>query len=226
MSNVAQLSRFSRVRDKPCFFLFIALLALVVALPFLAATLTGRALAGLLNVFVLLTAAVAIGRTRLQVIVAVLLGLPTLGLQILALWTGSAAYFALFWGAGAVFYAFIIAHLLHYVLHRETMTGDKLYGAVAAYFMIGLFWAFVFGVLQHFYPGAFSYQGTVKTMDLGDLFFFSFAVLTTAGFGDITPVVLQTRVPTILEAIMGVMYVAILIARLTGVYPVIRTPDA
>ena len=46
---------------------------------------------------------------------------------------------------------------------------------------------------------------------------------TTAGFGDITPVLIQSRFPTILEAVTGVMYVAILIARLTGVYPVSGT---
>jgi hypothetical protein len=48
-------------------------------------------------------------------------------------------------------------------------------------------------------------------------------VLTTAGFGDITPMIIQSRFFTILEALTGVMYVAILIARLTGMYP--REPD-
>ena len=42
----------------------------------------------------------------------------------------------------------------------------------------------------------------------------------TAGFGDITPVSIQSRFLTLMEAVTGVMYVAILIARLTGVYPV------
>jgi Na+/citrate or Na+/malate symporter len=54
-----------------------------------------------------------------------------------------------------------------------------------------------------------------------DLIFFSFTALTTAGFGDITPALIQSRFLTILEMVTGVMYVAILIARLTGVYPVL-----
>jgi hypothetical protein len=54
-----------------------------------------------------------------------------------------------------------------------------------------------------------------------ELLYFSFTAITTSGFGDITPVLMQSRFLTILEMITGVMYVAILIARLTGVYPVV-----
>src|SRR5574337_107585 len=110
--------------------------------------------------------------------------------------------------------------LLHYVLRRDEMTPDKLYGAVAAYIMIAIFWAYLFGVLQYFHPGAYALHGTPTALNLADLIFYSFTVLTTAGFGDITPTTIQSRFPTILEAMGGVMYVAILIARLTGVYPV------
>ena len=60
-----------------------------------------------------------------------------------------------------------------------------------------------------------------QTLDMAELIFFSFTALTTAGFGDITPVLIQSRFLTILEMVTGVMYVAILIARLTGVYPVV-----
>lgn len=130
-------------------------------------------------------------------------------------------HLTLSWSFGAAFYAYAIAHLLHYVLRRDEMTADKLYGAVAAYIMIAIFWAYLFGVLQYFHPGAFALYGSPTTMNLADLIFYSFTVLTTAGFGDITPVLIQSRFPTILEAVTGVMYVAILIARLTGVYPVV-----
>ena len=44
-------------------------------------------------------------------------------------------------------------------------------------------------------------------------------VLTSTGFGDILPAMTQSRFLMILEVLTGVMYVAILIARLTGVYP-------
>jgi Na+/citrate or Na+/malate symporter len=57
-----------------------------------------------------------------------------------------------------------------------------------------------------------------------ELLYFSFTALTTAGFGDVTPALVQSRFLTVLEMIIGVMYVAILIARLTGVYPIVDKP--
>jgi hypothetical protein len=101
------------------------------------------------------------------------------------------------------------------------MTGDKLYGAVAAYILIDVLWANLHGVLQYVYPGAYAFGGTPKALDMTELLYFSFTALTTSGFGDITPALMQSRFLTILEMITEVMYVAILIARLTGVYPVV-----
>lgn len=212
----------AQILDRRCFLLFLALLALLVFTPFLVEDYRGRALVGLLNVFILVTAVAAIKQSRLSLLIAVLLGLPNVGFQFLALHSNLPGHFALSWGFGAAFYAYTIAHLLYYVLRRDKMTADKLYGAVAAYAMIAIFWAYLYGVLQYFYPGAFVYQGTPKNLDMAELIFYSFTVFTTAGFGDITARLTQSRFPTILEAVTGVMYVAILIARLTGVYPIVE----
>jgi ion channel len=224
MSNLDRHPRLAQMLAQRCFFMFVALLVLLVAMPFLVDSAFGRGLLGLLNLIILVTSVAAVGRSRVSSVIAIGLGLPTFVFQILAMQSGLAGHFALSWAFGATFYAFTIALLLQYVLRRNEMTADKLYGAVAAYIMIAIFWAFLFGVLQYFYPGAYAFHGTPLVLQLPDLIFYSFAVLTTAGFGDITPTLIQSRFPTILEAVAGVMYVAILIARLTGVYPVIKKP--
>ena len=215
-------SRLEQILAQRCFFLFLALLALLVVMPYVAETAHGRMIVGLLNVIILVAAVAAVERSINSFVIAVILGLPTLCFQILALQSGLPGQFALSWGFGAVFYAFTIAHLLHYVLRRDMMTADKLYGAVATYAMIAILWAYLYGVLQYFYPGAFAYHGATKTLDMAELIFYSFTVLTTAGFGDVTAQLIQPRFATLLEAVTGVMYVAILIARLTGVYPVVE----
>ena len=102
------------------------------------------------------------------------------------------------------------------------MTADKLYGAVSIYLLLAVMWALLHGVLQYFYPGAYAFGGTPKTLGMDELLYFSFTSLATVGFGDITPALIQSRFLTIMEAVAGVMYVAILIARLTGVYPVVE----
>jgi VanZ family protein len=210
-----------QIQQQRCFLLFLALLALLVALPFLSETTHGRVIIALVNVMVLLTAVAAVGRSWFSFVIAFILVLPALVFRLLAFESNSPGYLALSWGCNAVFYTFTLANLLNYVLRRDFMTADKLYGAVAAYMLVAILWAFLYGVLQYFYPGAYAVGGTPKVLDMGEMIYFSFTTLSTAGFGDITPMLIQSRFLTILEMTTGVMYVAILIARLTGVYPVV-----
>ena len=223
MPIVTRHPRLVQMLQQRCFVLFVAVLALLVAVPFLSETAHGRVIANLVNVLVLVTAVAAVGRSRLSLAIAFSLAVPTLTFQLLMLQSGESGHKALSWGCNAVLYTFTLGHLLHYVLRQDRITADKLYGAVAAYMLIAILWAFLYGVLQYFYPGAYALGGTVKALDIRELIYFSFTALTTAGFGDITPVLIQSRFLTILEMVTGVMYVAILIARLTGVYPVVGT---
>ena len=204
-----------------CFFLFMAELVMLISMPFLAGTASGRWVITLTNAIVLVTAVAAVGRTRFSFVIAFLLALPALVFRLLSVDGSSPGYIALAWSCNALFYVFVLANLLHYVLRRDVMTADKLYGAVAAYVLIAILWAFLHGVLQYFHPGAYAFGGTPKALDMGELIYFSFTALTTTGFGDITPMVIHSRFLTMMEMVTGVMYIAILIARLTGVYPVV-----
>ncbi len=222
MQGITGHPRLAQLLEQRCFFLFIALLALLIALPFLAETAHGRLILTFVNVIVLLTAVAAVGRSRFSFIIAFILVLPALVFRLLSLDLSFPGYLALSWGFSAIFLAFTLTNLLHYVLRRDVMTADKLYGAVAAYILVAVLWANLHGVLQYFYPGAYAFGGTPKALDFTELIYFSFTALTTSGFGDVTPNLMQSRFLTILEMVTGVMYIAILIARLTGVYPVVE----
>jgi hypothetical protein len=99
------------------------------------------------------------------------------------------------------------------------MTQDKLFGAAAAYLMIGVLWAYVYVLVGHFYPGSFLVLGTPGRLAFADALYLSITVLTSTGFGDITPLSRQARGMCMVEQITGALFVAILIARLAGVYP-------
>lgn len=221
MPIVMLRARVEEMLHQRCFILFLALLSLLVSMPFLVETSIGRWIITLANVFVLVTAVAAVARTRISLGIAIFLALPALVLRLLSEGSPSPGQFALAWGCNALFYVFVLANLLHYVLRRDVMTADKLYGAVSAYVLIAILWAFLHGVVQYFHPGAYALGGTSKALDMGELIYFSFTALSTTGFGDITPVLIQSRFLTMLEMVTGVMYIAILIARLTGVYPVV-----
>lgn len=211
---------FARVFTQRCFYLFLALLLLVVLAPVIGDTPRGRITANVINLLVLLAAVAAVGRSILSFVIALLLAAPTLALQLLGLAWSHERYLALSWMFGAAFYFATIVYLLGYVFSRESMTSDKLYGAAASYLMVGVLWAYLYGITQHFFPGAFSAGGSVMAQVPGvDLIYFSFSTLTTTGFGDIAPVHRIARTLATLEAVLGTLYVAILIARLAGIYP-------
>jgi hypothetical protein len=217
MSNTLARIRLAPATIHRCSYLFFALLLLLVTLPLLIESLEGRIVANLINLAILLAAVAAVGRTKLSFAIGVLLGLPVVGFQVLGIVWTDPRYLMWSWAFGSCFYFTTLSLLLRYVFLPHVMNTDKLYGAAAAYLMLGIMWAYFYGIIQYYYPGAFAPAGAA--LNLFDLLYFSFAVLTTAGFGDIAPVHAVARGLTILEQVVGVLYVAILIARLSSMYP-------
>jgi hypothetical protein len=123
--------------------------------------------------------------------------------------------------ATAAFVSTVTVALLRYVLDRRAITTDKVFGAVAAYILIALSFASVFGLLQVFEPHAFNAtiaHGPDGRLNWSDLMYFSFTVLTSTGFGEITPATPFARALIVIEQVLGVMYVAFLVARLANMY--------
>ena len=202
-----------------CFYLFVAMLALVMAMLLLEPTPRGRIMLNGGNLLVVITAVAAIGRTQLSVVIALLLATPALIFQLLAI-DGSDSQFLLHsWTFGAALYAATIAYLLRYVFQHDVMTADKLYGAAAAYLMLGALWAYLYAIADHVQPGSFAFGGAVVSPPIGDLVYFSFTVLTSTGFGDAVPLQRYARGLCVFEQLVGGLFLAILIARLAGVYP-------
>src|SRR5262245_24197549 len=94
----------------------------------------------------------------------------------------------------------------------------RLLGAIGAYLLIGLFFAQVFRLIAQWVPGAFLVHGVPLDYDtVVPLFrYYSFVTLTTLGYGDLIPVHPVARSMTVLEALTGVLYPAVLIARLVS----------
>jgi len=97
---------------------------------------------------------------------------------------------------------------------RRTV-GDRLFGAIGLYLLIGAIWATLYAAIANTTPNAFAGQlATGATMfDWG---YFSLVTLTTVGYGDITPVAHLARSLAALEALIGQLYPAIIIARLVS----------
>ncbi len=210
------LSRFFYQR---CFWLFAMLLVLIAITPFVPATTQGRLVYNWTNAFVLVATVAAVGRTLLSFVIALLLAAPTLAFQWLGLAEGNARWLLNSWTFGAALYLATTTYLLRYVFRPEVMTADKLFGAAASYLMLGILWTYLYVLVDHFYPLSFLVRGQPAALDFYDALYFSMTVLTSTGFGDIAPLTRQAQALCIVEQVTGALFVAILIARLAGVYP-------
>lgn len=202
-----------------CFYLFFALVLLVGIAPVLSVSDRGRIAANVINVLVLISAVAVVARSRLALIIALLLAVPTLGLQILGIADHDMRDLALSWVFGALFYSIALGYLLAYVFRRQVMDTDKLYGAAAAYMMLGVFWTSLFRIVWHLYPESYAVAASAPGEVVTNFLYLSFGLLTSSGTGDITPVQPLSKSLATLAQITGVLYVAILIARLAGIYP-------
>ncbi len=211
-------TQLSRVFTQRCFHLFIALLALVLLGPLASATPRGWIVVDFVESFVLVAAVAAFGESRLSMVIALLLALPMIGFQILANELGLREYTMISIAFGAAFYATSTIYLLAYVFRRQVMTTDKLYGAAAAYLMLGILWAYLYGLVEYFVPGSLAAASNAQFDGTASIYF-SFTVLTSTGLGDIVPRSPIAQSLTVAEEIVGVLFVAILVARLAGIYP-------
>ena len=115
---------------------------------------------------------------------------------------------------------------------------DTIAGALCAYCLIGLTWAFVYRGIFAISPRSFVFasgsgaqifeQKNPSVPQLMNFAYYSFATLTTTELSDITPMSSASRAISILEAIAGQFFIAILIARLVSLellHSTIHHPD-
>jgi len=209
----------SRIFYQRCFWLFVVLLGVLGAVSFVPGTDRGRLVLNIINVFLLIATVAAVGRSNLSYVISLLLAVPSVWFQYLGLWYDSDVDLARSWMFSAALYFIATGYLLRYVFQPRVMTQDKLFGAAAAYLLLGVLWAYVYAIVGFFYPESYMIVGKPGNLVFADALYLSMTVLTSTGFGDITPLTRQARGVCMVEQVTGALYVAILIARLAGVYP-------
>jgi uncharacterized membrane protein len=126
----------------------------------------------------------------------------------------------------AMFLLYITFMILNQILNARRVTLDTIAGAVCAYCLIGLAWAFAYRSMFVINPHSFVFASRSfanifeadnrSEPQLMNFAYYSFATLTTTGFGDVTPALGASRAISVLEAIVGQFFIAVLIARLVS----------
>jgi hypothetical protein len=116
--------------------------------------------------------------------------------------------------AGVVVLGALLVALLDRVLRHEHVTIQTLFGAVCAYFLIGLMFSGIYGAIDNLGPTPVFGD----PVDQSVFSYFSFTTLTTVGFGDFTATTDLARRVAVIEAVLGQVFIATTLARLVSLY--------
>jgi hypothetical protein len=218
-------TRFARtLRDHPSALLLGAQLIAVLAYPFLADSTAGRAVLGVLQPAIVLIAVYAVRRTPVLAWVAVVFGLPAIVFSVLEairpeddlVVVGSAL-------VHVPFYFFVSYAMIRYLFADERVTRDELFATGAAFTVVAWGFAYLYAAAQVLWPGSFVGAGDPGDRSWFDLLFLSFTTLTSVGLSDVLPVLPHARSLVMVEQVAGVLYVALVVARLVGLTVVGRS---
>jgi hypothetical protein len=207
--------------------LLISLLLLFLISPFVAAARYGTVVINTAGAIVLLSGIYAMSEQRRLFVVTSIGSVAAIATNLLMV-VFQSEWIAIVWnGFALVLLGLFSVSILEDVLRRGQISADKIRGAICVYLLIGFAWAFGYGIIELINPGSFSglaeidpnnYAGRMMQMR-----YFSFATLTTLGFGDILPRSPAARTLAALEAMTGQIYLTVLIARLVGLHIVHST---
>ena len=208
--------------------LALSLMVLLLAYPFWNRTALGLAAFDLVFWSVILASIHAISERRWRFYTGVALAVPALASDI-------ALYFHQGKGLAFVsclldllFLVFVTAVIISYVIRQERISADKILAAVSGYLLLGLVWALMYGALELSFPGSFRIVDPVAPegagvahavphwADLDNFIYYSLVTLSTLGYGDIVATTRVARSWSAVEAIVGQLYLAVLLARLIG----------
>jgi hypothetical protein len=207
--------RFSTVQ------LLIALALFFTCAPFVEEIKGGELILSILFSLVLLAGVLAVADRKRVLVIALVLAAPAVGGRWINHFRPDLVPPAVFLVGGLVLIIFVVSHLLRFILRAPSVTTEVLCASISAYLMLGLMWTMAYWLVDQLTPGgAFSFNTSAgpRSMNGFNGFYFSFITLSTVGYGDITPVSRIARWLAAMEAMTGLLYVAVLIARLVSLY--------
>lgn len=216
--------RASETRARPGLFRFsagqflVALILLLVLYPFIIELKHGEVIESALMMIILISAVLAVGgRSR---VLTVLLVLPALaGPWLDHYWPGMVPYWTTAC-ARMVFVGYVVFQLLRFILRSSRVNSEVMCAGISAYLMLGIWWTSTYLTVSQLSPGSFSgiHLAADQPLEKFDALYLSFVSLTCLGCNDITPQSKVARMLLMVESTTGVLYVAVLIARLVALY--------
>ncbi|MDQ3481748.1 MAG: potassium channel family protein [Actinomycetota bacterium] len=211
------MSWFQKAKDTPSAMLLLAQLAGVLLYPFMESTRAGRALFSVFGIIVLALAVLAVRRTPSFTWVSILLATPALVLLVAQVF--SSATWLSAWSAAfeAPLYFYAAIALIRYMFADQIVTTDELWAIGATFTLVAWGFAYVYVVVQALSPGSFiAAVDADETRTWVELLYLSFTTLSSTGLSDVVPIKPFARSVVMIEQVVGLLYVAMVVARVVG----------
>jgi Ion channel len=203
------------------FLLFVFILATLLLYPYAETTKVGDVGIRILGGGVILISIYAISFRRSVLMLAILLALPALVQRIALPEISGNTQSILRILLSFAFDIFVVVLISRDVFAKLDVNSETIFGALCIYLLIAFSFASLYGLAVAFRPDAFFLDPHVNLHTVPDRFdfiYYSCGTITSLGAAGITPVSAPARALTVVEAIIGVLYLAVLIARLMGAY--------
>lgn len=202
-------------------FLLVSLGILILVYPFLTGNNLESVLLNFIFTIIIFAATYLVSANKKTLFIAIALGLPWLIASWMHLFIHQNLLTVIVHIFAILFYTFIIITILLHILRAYEVTIDIIYGAISLYLLIAVTFAVIYSFAEFLQPNSFyipAENNINNIIDWSDFIYFSFQSLTSASYGDITPIKPLTRILSNMESVLGIFFIAILIARLVGSY--------
>lgn len=115
------------------------------------------------------------------------------------------------------FYGYAVYVFIAYVNYDDVASVDEMFACACLYLLFAFLWSHAYAMLLQFDPGALfinEANNPDRQISYFEALYFSFTTITSVGFGEITPVSSLARAIVILQQLCGVLFLAIVVARL------------
>jgi hypothetical protein len=210
--------------ERRFFFLFVYLLAALIIYPFAREGTVGFFIFRIASSAGILLTVYVISMRRTILIAALMLAIPALLERLLPIQVGvvNAGFFPIVrTSLSFAFDVFVVVIIFRRVFNEQEPKSETIFGALCIYLLVGFSFASAYGMITALQPHAFFLDPVIMTHGVPtrfDFVYYSFATMTTLGGAGMSPVSPEARSLSVIEAILGILYLAVLISRLVGAY--------
>ena len=182
-------------------------------------------IAGLYMIF-MLTAIFTVSKSKISKIIGIAFAIPVAIMSVGQIVTETNVTDIMFQVLAISYLLYAIVLILKYIFDQQPVDANKIFASLCVYLLISLVWALFYAMIETIQPDSFIHvleqQASVKMKfgygDTASSLYYSLVTMTTLGYGDIAPANEVARMFASMQAVIGQLYIAVLIARLVGLH--------